>query len=290
MQSLASRSEGLNDAEAQLRLQQLGANQLQQPVPRSLWLRLLDQFRSVLVLVLLAAAILAGMIGDLSDSIVIFVVLLFNALLGFYQEYRAEKSLLALKNMLASHSRVRRAGQWQVVPSIGLVPGDIVLLEAGDKVPADGRLLLAANLEVIEAALTGESQPVVKNTLPLLASAPLAERNNMLFMNTVLSRGRAELLVTATGMATEMGRITGLLQQAEEAMTPLQLQLDTLGRKLAQIAGVVVTLIFLLGWARGEPLSEIILTSIALAVAAIPEGLPAVVTVTLALEIGRAHV
>lgn len=287
LQSLASRSEGLNDAEAQLRLHQLGANQLQQPVPRSLWLRLLDQFRSVLVLVLLAAAILAGMIGDLSDSIVIFVVLLFNALLGFYQEYRAEKSLLALKNMLASHCRVRRDGEWRVIPSIGLVPGDIILLEAGDKVPADGRLLLAANLEVIEAALTGESQPVVKNTLPLLASAPLAERNNMLFMNTVLSRGRAELLVTATGMATEMGRITGLLQQAEEAMTPLQLQLDTLGRKLAQIAGVVVTLIFLLGWARGEPLSEIILTSIALAVAAIPEGLPAVVTVTLALGMRR---
>ncbi len=287
MQSLASRSEGLSEAEAQRQLQRLGPNQLQQQAPRALWLRLLDQFRSVLVLILLAAAVLAGVIGDLSDSIVIFVVLLFNALLGFYQEFRAEKSLLALKNMLASTCRVRREGQWQVIPSIGLVPGDIILLEAGDKVPADGRLLLAANLEVIEAALTGESLPVAKNIQPLPSTTLLAERANMLFMNTVLSRGRAEMLVTATGMATEMGRITGLLQQAEEAMTPLQQQLDTLGRKLAQIAGVVVLLIFLLGWARGEPLSEIILTSIALAVAAIPEGLPAVVTVTLALGMRR---
>jgi Ca2+-transporting ATPase len=287
LQAQASRSEGLSTAEAQLQLRRMGPNQLLQQPARAVWLRLLDQFRSVLVLVLLFAALLAGVIGDVSDSIVIVVVLIFNALLGFYQEFRAEKSLQALKDMLASHARVLRDGQLQSLACADLVPGDIVLLEAGDKVPADGRLLLAANLEVVEAALTGESQAAGKHTQPLPAATPLAERSNMLFMNTVVSRGRAELLVTATGMATEMGRITGLLQQAEEAMTPLQQQLDTLGRKLAQIAGAVVTLIFLLGWARGEPLSEIILTSIALAVAAIPEGLPAVVTVTLALGMRR---
>lgn len=287
MAALHSRIDGLTDAEARQRLLLTGPNRLLQKPPRSPWLLLLDQFRSLLVLVLLAAAVLAGAVGDIKDSIVIVAVLLFNAGLGFYQEFRAEKSLAALKTMLANRARVRRDGGIQEIEAAQLVPGDIVLLEAGDKVPADGRLLAAPNLEVVEAALTGESQAVGKHTDLLPQAASLAERGNMLFMNTVVTRGRAELLLTATGMATEMGRITGMLERAEEAPTPLQQQLDSLGRKLAQIAGVVVTLIFLLGLARGEPLAEIILTSIALAVAAIPEGLPAVVTVTLALGMHR---
>lgn len=287
MAALHSRIDGLTDAEAQQAVLLAGPNRLLQKPPRSPWLLLLDQFRSLLVLVLLAAAVLAGAVGDIKDSIVIVAVLSLNAVLGFYQEFRAEKSLAALKTLLANRARVRRDGGVQEIEAEQLVPGDIVLLEAGDKVPADGRLLAAPNLEVVEAALTGESQAVEKHTDPLPQATPLAERANMLFMNTVVTRGRAELLLTATGMTTEMGRITGLLAQAEEAPTPLQQQLDSLGRKLAQIAGVVVTLIFLLGLARGEPLAEIILTSIALAVAAIPEGLPAVVTVTLALGMHR---
>ncbi len=190
--------------------------------------------------------------------------------------------------MLAQHARVRRGGEVLEIAAENLVPGDIVLLEAGDRVPADARVLVAHNVEVAEAALTGESHAVGKHADALAAGEhPLAERYNMVFMNTVVTRGRIEVLVVATGMATEIGRITGLLESAEESPTPLQIQLDGLGKRLALIAGVVVTLIFVLGILRGEPLVQTIMTSIALAVAAIPEGLPAVVTVTLAIGMHR---
>lgn len=280
--------QGLTPAQVRARLEQHGENRLAEKPPRARWLRFLDQFKSLLILVLLAAAVLAGAIGDLKDAIVILVVVLLNALLGFWQENRAEATLAALKKMLSPEARVRRGGRVEVIPAAGLVPGDVVLLEAGDRVPADGRLVAGHGVEVDESALTGESQPVAKDAAAVVAAdAPLAERVNMLFMNTVVTRGRAELLVTATGMATEMGRLTGLLEEAEPGPTPLQVQLDALGRRLALIAGVVVTLILVLGLLRGQPWVETLLTSIALAVAAIPEGLPAVVTVTLALGMHR---
>ncbi|MDP1872343.1 MAG: cation-translocating P-type ATPase [Gallionella sp.] len=280
--------EGLSAAEAQRRLDSYGPNRLKGRVPRSVWMKFLDQFKDILVLVLMGAAVLAGTIGDLNDALVILIVVVFNACLGFYQEHRAEATLAALKKMLAQHARVRRGGEMLEIAAENLVPGDIVLLEAGDRIPADARVLAAHNAEVAEAALTGESLATGKYAEVLVSGEhPLAERFNMVFMNTTVTRGRIEALVTATGMSTQMGLITGLLDTAEDAPTPLQIQLDGLGKRLAIIAAVVVALIFVLGILRGAPLLQTIMTSIALAVAAIPEGLPAVVTVTLAIGMHR---
>ena len=283
---------GLSDAEAATRLAHFGENKLIEAKPRPLWLKFFDQFKNFLVIVLLFAAVLAWLIGDLKDAMVILIVVAFNAGLGFYQEHRAERTLATLKNMLAASARVRRNGYVIELDTQQLVPGDIVLLEAGDRIPADGRLLAAHALEVDEAALTGESHAVGKSsaalgTVDLPQNLPLGDRLNLLYMNTVLTRGRAELLLTATGMATEMGKLAGMIAAAPESETPLQKQLDTLGKKLAAIAGVVVTLIFALDFLRGMAWTEAALTAVALAVAAIPEGLPAVVTVTLAIGMWR---
>ncbi len=279
---------GLTTAEAQQRLDRFGPNRLREKSPRPVWLKFIDQFKNLLVLVLIGAAGLAGAIGDTKDAVVILVVVVVNAALGFYQEHRAEAALAALKQMLARHARVRRGNEVMQVDALVLVPGDIVLLEAGDRVPADARLLSAHNAEVAEAALTGESQAVAKHAgLLSPGEHPLAERRNMVFMNTVVTRGRLEAVVCTTGMQTEMGRISGLLEAAPDQPTPLQIQIDALGKSLAVIAGVVVALIFVLGLLRGDELTQSIMTSIALAVAAIPEGLPAVVTVTLAIGMHR---
>ena len=285
---LGSSLSGLTAAEAAQRLERCGPNRLRENPPRPAWLKFLDQFKNLLVLVLIGAAALAGAIGDIKDAVVIAVVIVLNAGLGFFQEHRAEATLAALKKMLARNARVRRDGEVLQVAAEALVPGDIVLLEAGDRVPADARLLAAHNAEVAEAALTGESHAVVKHTQPLAGSDhALADRLNMVFMNTVVTRGRIEAVVVFTGMQTEMGRISGLLNEAPEQATPLQLQIDSLGKSLASVAGVVVTLILGLSLFRGDPLTQAIMTSIALAVAAIPEGLPAVVTVTLAIGMHR---
>ncbi|MBZ0096738.1 MAG: cation-translocating P-type ATPase [Sulfuricella sp.] len=285
---LDSTLQGLTEAEARLRLEHHGPNRLKEKPPRPAWMKFLDQFKDLLVIVLIGAAALAGAIGNLKDAVVILIVVVFNACLGFYQEHRAEATLAALKKMLAQHARVRRGGEVMEIAAEDLVPGDILLLEAGDRIPADARVLAAHNAEVAEAALTGESHAVGKHADALPPGEhPLAERFNMVFMNTVVTRGRVEALVAATGMETEMGRITDLLETAQETPTPLQIQLDGLGKRLAIIASVVVTLIFVLGILRGDPLVQTIMTSIALAVAAIPEGLPAVVTVTLAIGMHR---
>ncbi|MEW5943343.1 MAG: HAD-IC family P-type ATPase [Pseudomonadota bacterium] len=279
---------GLTEAEARRRLERHGPNRLTEKLPRPAWMKFLDQFKDLLVVVLIGAAALAGAVGDIKDAAVILIVVVFNACLGFYQELRAEATLAALKKMLAQYARVRRGGEVLQIPAESLAPGDIVLLEAGDRVPADARVLAAHNAEVAEAALTGESHSVGKYAEALPPGEhPLAERFNMVFMNTVVTRGRIEALVSATGMETEMGRITDLLESAKETPTPLQIQLDGLGKRLAIIAGAVVTLIFAFGILRGAPLVQTIMTSIALAVAAIPEGLPAVVTVTLAIGMHR---
>ncbi len=283
-----SSTRGLDPADAEERLKRFGANRLREKPRRPIWMKFFDQFKNFLVLVLIGAAALAGAIGDLKDAVVILIVIVLNAALGLYQEHRAEATLAALKQMLPRHARVRRGGEVWQIGADELVPGDIVLLEAGDRVPADGRVLLAYNAEVAEAALTGESHAVAKHA-DLLGPGEyaLADRLNMVFMNTVVTRGRIEALVAATGMQTEMGRISGLLEVAEENPTPLQEQIDALGKGLAVIAGVVVTVIFVLGLWRGDALVQTIMTSIALAVAAIPEGLPAVVTVTLAIGMHR---
>ncbi|MGE4280486.1 MAG: cation-translocating P-type ATPase [Magnetospirillum sp.] len=280
--------DGLADAEAARRLDLYGPNCLPEKKARSKARMLAEQFQSLLTLVLLGAGLLAGFIGDTSDMLVIISVVLFNAVLGFHQEYRAERILDALKSMLAPHSRVRRDAIKREIPADTLVPGDLVLIEAGDRVPADGRLVASHGLEIDESSLTGESVVVAKDHACLFETdTALAERANLAFMNSVVTRGRGEMLVTATGPSTEMGRIAGMLAQAEDGRTPLQERLDGLGRRLAAIAGLVVGLILVVGLLRGQPWVETVLNAVALAVAAIPEGLPAVVTVTLAIGMYR---
>jgi Ca2+-transporting ATPase len=282
---------GLSGDAVRQRLADHGPNRLAEKQPRPAWLKFLDQFKSLLVIILLGAAVLAGAIGDFKDAIVIGIVVLLNAALGFFQEHRAEAALAALKNMLAPTARVRRrigkVGEVRLIEAVELVPGDILLLEAGDRIPADARVLSAHSAEVAEAALTGESHAVAKQTEAVAEKSALAERHNILFMNTVVTRGRVEAIVTATGMHTEMGKIAGLLAETAEGETPLQVQLDGLGKRLALIACAVVALMFVFGLMRGDPLAQTAMTAIALAVAAIPEGLPAVVTVTLALGMHR---
>ncbi len=275
---------GLTSAEARRRNAQHGPNRLPEALPRSAWLVFFGQFKSILILILIGAALLSALIGSVKDALVILAVVVINALVGFYQEYRAERSLAALKGMLPVRTRVRREGEEREVVAEDLVPGDVVLLEAGDRVPADGRLFIAAGLEIDESALTGESQPVGKQTAALeMLKVPLGDRINMAYMNTMLTRGRAELIVTATGVDTEMGRLSQELAAATEAPTPLQIQLDRLGKRLGAIALTLVGLLSFLEMLRGTDLAHIVLDAIALAVAAVPEGLPVVVTVTLAL-------
>jgi P-type Ca2+ transporter type 2C len=280
--------QGLASREVEHRLARYGWNRLAETPPRSLWTAFLDQFKSPLILVLLGAAVLAGSIGNHKDALVILVIVALNAALGFYQEYRAEQSLTALKKMLTLNARVRRDSHVVAVPTEALVPGDLVLLEAGDRVPADGRLVTVQSVEIDESALTGESQPVSKQVTPLVQTeVPLAERRTMAYMNTVLTRGRAEMVVTATGMQTEMGRLSSMLATAKETPTPLQIQLDLLGKRLGIVALLLISLLFVLEFLRGHDFLHILFDAIALAVAAIPEGLPAVVTVTLALGMRR---
>ncbi|WP_155056034.1 cation-translocating P-type ATPase [Streptomyces blattellae] len=277
---------GLSTREADERATAFGPNRLAEPARRPEWLKFLDQFRNWLIGILLIAAVVAGAIGDVRDAVVITVVLQINAVLGYLQERRAERSLDALRRMLVSTARVRRDGAERVVEAHTLVPGDVVLLEAGDRVPADGRLTVAESVEVAEAALTGESQPVAKD-IAATGAVPLAERTSMLFMNTAVTRGRAEMIVTATGMRTELGAIAEALRTGTEPPSPLQIQLDSLGRRLALLSGVAVVAYALVALIRGEGLADIALRSVALAVAAIPEGLPAVLALTLALGVYR---
>jgi len=279
---------GLDPTEAARRHLRDGPNSLPEPPRRPSWRLFVSQFRNLLTLVLFAAGALAGVIGDTSDMAVILAVVVFNAILGFHQEWRAERILGVLRGMLAHRCRVRRGGIESKLASDQLVCGDLVLLEAGDRIPADGRLVAAHRLYIDESVLTGESGAVLKDSAALPdAAAALGDRRNMAFMNTVVTRGRGALLVTAIGTDTEIGRVFELVGSAEQPVTPLQIRLDRLGKRLAVIAVAVVGAILGMGLLRGEPLGQILLTSIALAVAAIPEGLPAVVTITLAIGMAR---
>jgi Ca2+-transporting ATPase len=284
---------GLSSQDALERLARAGPNRLPQAPARSPWRVLLAQFKSLLILILLGAAALAALVGSTKDALVILAVVVINALVGFFQEYRAERSLAALRSMLPSKARVRRDGVSHEIAAEDVVPGDVLLLEAGDRVAADGRLALAAGLEIDESALTGESQPAGKQAaLCVAADAPLGDRFNSAYMNTLLTRGRAEVLVTATGRSTEMGRLSQEIAATEEITTPLQVELDRLGKRLGAIALTLVGLLSFLQFLRGSDLFVIVIEAIALAVAAVPEGLPVVVTVTLALgmhEMARQH-
>jgi P-type Ca2+ transporter type 2C len=282
---------GLSTDEAIRRQRSEGFNELPEAPPPSLLKLFLSQFTSIIVWVLIGAAVVSGLMEDWLDAAAIVTIVFLNGLLGFVQEFRAEQSLAALRKMSVSTARVFRDGVLRSLPARELVPGDLILLEAGDRVPADARLTYAANFQSQEASLTGESTPVQKHAGTLdAADVPLADRTNLAFMGTIAVSGKARALVVATGLRTELGRIASMIQraaEAERAETPLQRRLEQFGYTLLWLALAVVTLVFILGYLRGEPLVAMFLTSVSLAVAAIPEGLPAVVTITLALGVTR---
>ncbi len=288
LQALDSRPEGLNPEEAARRLEAQGPNELTKVTRASPWKILAAQLKNVLIVILLIATALSAVLGHGLESLVIAIIVLFAVLLGFFQEYRAERAIDALRKMAAPVATVIRAGQELKVPARELVPGDVFLLRAGDRVPADGRLLDVANLQTEEAALTGESVPVDKR-LDTLSGADLAlgDRKNLVFAGTIASYGRGRAVVTATGMRTEFGRIAELLQTVETGKTPLQKNLDRLGAVLARVALVVVAAIVALGLVRGQPFIDMLIFGIALAVAVVPEALPAVVTISLAIGVQR---
>ncbi|ALA60292.1 cation-translocating P-type ATPase [Nitrospira moscoviensis] len=281
---------GLTGEEVARRRSRDGFNELPEAAAAS-WLGLLlSQFTNIVIWVLIGAAVVSGLLKDWLDAAAILAIVLLNGLLGFVQEYRAERSLAALRKLSVAMARVFRDGALQSVPARELVPGDVIALEAGDRVPADARLIYAANFQTQEASLTGESTPVRKRPERLAADVPLADRSNMMFMGTVAVSGKARALVVATGSGTELGRIAAMIQkaaEAERAETPLQRRLEQFGYQLLWLALGVVSVVFALGYLRGEPLVEMFLTSVSLAVAAVPEGLPAVVTITLALGVTR---
>ncbi|UPO78264.1 cation-translocating P-type ATPase [Arthrobacter sp. Helios] len=280
---------GLSEQQVNERLSRYGPNQLAGAPAVPAWRKILALLSDRLILVLLAAAVLSAVVSrDLETPIVILAVVVLNTILNYVQERRAENSLEALRRTDVGTARVRRGGRAIQVPRTGLVPGDIVLLEAGDAVPADGRLLEAVRLQAAEAALTGESQPVNKDAASLQAEdVPVADRHGMLYMGTEISRGRAVMVVTSTGMGTQMGRIAHLLGSTVEEKTSLQRSIDQLAALLTWIALGVVALVFVLGLLRGEDLNSLLLTSVSLAVATIPEGLTAVVAFTLAMGASR---
>ena len=284
---------GLSPTEARIRQSEFGLNQLLEQPGSGPWQIFFAQFKELIVWVLVGAALVSGFLKEWVDAGAIVGIVILNAILGFVQEYRAEKALAALRRMANPNSRVVRDGELVLLPSAELVPGDLVELEAGDHIPADARVVLhTPNFAVQEASLTGESAPVSKHAEAIAAAElPLAERANMLFMGTAVVSGKARAFVAATGMKTELGRIAGMIQSIESEPTPLQKKLTTFGAFLVKVCAILVALVFVLQWWRAgwhlHDLSEIFLTAVSLAVAAIPEGLPAVVTIALALGVQR---
>ena len=279
---------GLSADEAARRRSLHGLNAIEEHRRRSPWRMLLDQFSDFMILVLIAAAVISGVIGEPPDAIAIMVIVVLNGVIGFVQEYRAERAVAALKLLAAASATVVREGKPSAIQAAQLVPGDVVRLEAGDAVPADLRLLETVQLKVDEAALTGESVPVEKRTEPLAeADVPVADQVNMAHKGTLVTYGRGTGLVVQTGMHTELGKIATLLRTEEEVSTPLQKRLARFGRHLAVAALAICGIVFLVGLLRGESIILMFLTAVSLAVAAIPEALPAVVTVSLALGARR---
>ena len=264
-----------------------GRNEIKAAKGKTAWDILLNQFKDFMIIVLIAAAIISGFLGEVVDTLAIIVIVVVNAILGFVQEYKAEKAMQALKQMAVSHARVLREGAVSLFPATDLVPGDVVLLEAGDVVPADMRLFEANALKVEEASLTGESAPVTKSTEPLpQEDIPLGDRSNMAYKSTLVTFGKGRGVVVATGMNTELGRIATMLEE-EAVKTPLQRRLTELGKKLALVVLIICAVVFVFGLLRGERPVLMLLTAISLAVAAIPEALPSLVSITLAIGARR---
>lgn len=284
---LGTGSKGLSSETAQEKLLLNGPNELQEGKKKNVLNILLAQFKEVMILILLAAAVISGIIGELTDTIVIFLIVILNAIIGFIQEYRAEKAMLALKQMAVSEAKVLRDGIIHWITSAEVVPGDIVLLDAGNAVPADIRLTESFNLTMDEAALTGESSTEGKITAAMeIDHLPLGDKKNMAFKGTYVTNGHGRGVVVGTGMETELGRIAKMLQE-DKAATPLQQRMAAFGKKLSVLVLFLCVVFFVAGWLRGEDVLKMLLTSISLAVAAIPEALPAVITISLALAAKR---
>jgi Ca2+-transporting ATPase len=298
MELETSSENGLEPAVVEARLEQYGPNELIEKPPKSALAILWEQLINPLVLLLIGAAAVSALLGKVDSFIAIVAIVIINAVLGVSQEYRAEQAMAALKKMAAPLVRVRRGGRVQDVQSRTLVPGDVILLEAGTVVPADSRLVESANLRVAEAALTGESQPVEKNTDSIAKTdVPLGDRHNMVYMGTAVTYGRGVAIVTSTGMRTELGKIANLLQTVEQEKTPMQKRIDEVGIVLFRATIVILVFALIVGLATGQPLlpssdsansqESVLLTAVSIAVAVVPEGLPAVVTVALALGAQR---
>ena len=288
LERLQSSPRGLSSEEAASRLEKFGPNELQAQGRVSAWSILVEQFKNVLIIILLLATALSAFLGHGVEAIAITVIVLFAVILGFIQEFRAERAIEALREMAAPCATVIRDGREERVPARDLVPGDLILLATGDKVAADARLTEAINLQTVEAPLTGESAPIEKysDSLPE-ESLPVADQRNMAFAGTAVTYGRGRALIVATGMSTEFGKIAQLLEQVDTAKTPLQKNLDRIGKSLARAAFAVVAVIVVLGLFRGQPFVEMLIFGVALAVAVVPEALPAVVTISLALGVKR---
>lgn len=283
---------GLSQEEAKERLLKDGYNEFEKKKHRSLFMKFFDQFKSFMILVLLAAAIISGVVGVMngegfSDAIIILVIVVLNAVIGVFQEAKAEKSLDALEKLSAPHCKVIRNGQVEVIESREVVVGDIVVLETGDSVPADLRLIESFNLKIQEAALTGESVPSEKNVTQIEGEVPLGDRDNMAFASCNVTYGRGKGIVTAVGMQSEVGKIAAMIQSVPETKTPMQKKLDKLGKMLAIAALSICALIFIVGLLYGRDLLTMFMTAVSLAAAAIPEGLPAVSTIVLAVGVQR---
>ncbi|MDN6597491.1 MAG: HAD-IC family P-type ATPase, partial [Lentilactobacillus parabuchneri] len=285
MSQMKANPHGLTDQEVRDRREQFGPNKLTSKRRTTIIEKFFAQFKDLMIIILIVAAIIAGFAGETVDAIIILAVVILNAIFGVFQESKAENAIDSLKEMSAPMATVLRNGESQSVKSEDIVPGDIVLLEAGDVVPADIRLTEANSLKIEEAALTGESVPVNKQVTPIVDhDLPLGDRKNLGFMNSNVTSGRAVGVVIGTGMNTEVGKIAHMLNTTEETTTPLQENLKSLGKMLTVLILVIAVIVFGVGMWRGqESLINMLLTAISLAVAAIPEGLPAIVTVTLAL-------
>ncbi len=286
--TLDSQADGLSGEQVSLRQKKFGANRLTPPAGESNWLKFLRQFNNVLIYVLLAAALMSWLLGRWTDGAVIFAVVIINGMFGFIQEGKAEQALASIRSMLRVHTHVMRDGVRQQIDAEELVPGDVVLLESGDRVPADLRLIEGINLGVQESALTGESFSVQKNTDPVSPEAPLAERFCMLYAGTLVTQGRARGVTVGIGDDTEIGKIGSMLRAVEPLATPLMKQLGDLGHTLTKAILALTAFTFLFGWIwRSYPVDELFMAAVGLAVAAIPEGLPAVITITLAIGVQR---
>ncbi len=280
---LNTTTKGLNTTDAEKRLELYGPNELKVKKKKTPFMMFLDQFKDFLIIVLIMAGIIAAVVGKPTDVAAILAIVILNAIIGFIQEYKAEKAMEALKMMASPSATVLREGIPNTIAASKIVPGDIVLVEAGQIIPADMRLFEVANLKVEEAALTGESVPVEKHTAHILDDhLPLGDRKNMAYQGTIVTYGRAGGIVVSTGMETEMGKIASMLQEEKEVKTPLQQRLANFGKKLAFAILIICSIVFVAGMMRGEPIMLMLLTAISLAVAAIPEALPAVITIALA--------